>query len=822
MAPPQFITPSTEAISFKRYQTSFYYETMDFIKEELTDAVDNNFFQHIIDVKPTNTQIVFDKTHGIKDLNILRYDVLKTGKTEETNLEKHIFKDQIFKNLFKYSISNLLKTQQNTLFILPCYEQEDDNGASRFVKYIESVGITSIYTDIFTNKAYTTNKTVTKSSVANLKQDVIDATTKLDAARAATPGGTHPAEEAELKTAINKLNNSNLNSNQIAFIKPFISDTNENIDTFKERIRDNIIAIKEMIQNRGNNVGNEPFTQIIYFVNNDNTLFTHYFKTELKKKQTEELNKQFNDFYSSIQKIGQQTINKSSTLKSELSDISVTSINNKINNLSKDIKVNLKNSEDKPIDIKDTAFKQNEQLLLDKLGNFYKIRLDVSAMKSLSSTDNSTLFNIYMRVDNLDRPVVTNEIRTNKDTLYKVYSSTFEPRIGYFSLSNKAKNQYTFTIDKIENSLYKGKDTRTDEYLADTAKLTSTNKELEEELTEIEGEEEIITNSPENTPVEKTPRKNRIFEIRYNFGKTQYKDITKQLNVTWDNNNYIDYFKERSVFENYKWFSHKMIDNKYKENINIKYYKDTVYDIPSLKAYLISEKKYTDKTRLAVEFLDINLNDQELLKYNNFIYENFKKNINKSTVNDSKSNIIFEDRIKRGICSILFELNTLILIKSTVIQTEKEKEKATSDNFKMVKYEYTPVNEIDKPKRTTEITEYFKYNKEERDFLRCDNKPCGTSVLPSELLSQLSNPKKTFALNLIKITKDVLSDPVKLYLAAECKSRKKKIQEGYYKVMKMFSGGSNRKRRIKPHRKTKKTHRKLISRRIYSLKYPKV
>ena len=122
MAPPQFITPSTEAISFKRYQTSFYYETMEFIKEELTDAVENDFFQHIVDIQKANaTKMVFDKAHGITKLNEIRYDVLKTGKTEEINLEKHIFKDQIFKNLFKYSISNLLKTQQNTLFILPCY-----------------------------------------------------------------------------------------------------------------------------------------------------------------------------------------------------------------------------------------------------------------------------------------------------------------------------------------------------------------------------------------------------------------------------------------------------------------------------------------------------------------------------------------------------------------------------------------------------------------------------------------------------------------------------------------------------------------------------
>lgn len=839
-----FISPSTESISFKRYQTSFYYETMEFIKEEFGDIGDNAFFKHIVG-KKNNEEVVFDKkgSYGINTLNVLRSELLKEPfKTEKNNLEKHIFTDQIFKNLFKYSIFNLLKTQQNTLFILPCYEQEDDNGESRLVKYINSVGIgDKLYKDIFTNKAYTTEKTIIKTKLAKLKQDIAEATTELNAAEQTTDAALKETAKNKLKIATDALNASNINSNQIIFIKPFIADANENIDTFKQRIVENIRNIKETITNRGNNNSNEPFTQIIYFVNNDNTMFTNYFKTELKKKQADELNKQFNEFYSSIQKIGQQQVNKSPTLKSELTEISVTSINNKINNLSNAIKSNLLNTKGTPIDIKDTEFKQNEQLLLDKLNNFYKIRLDVSAMKSLSSTDNSSLFNIYMRVDNLDRPVVTNELRANKDTLYKVYSSIFEPRIGYFSLTNKSKNQYTFTIDKFENNIYKA----SPEYAEDIAKektLSAKEKEEQEqlrtEMEDIEAEEEIITNA-ENIPTEKAPRKNRIFEITYNYGKMQYKDITKQLNVALNNDNYIDYYKERSVFENYKWFSHKMIDNKYKENINIKYYKNTVYDIPSLKEYLISEKRYTDKTRLAVEFLDINLNDQELLKYNNFIFEKFKNNINNSNAsNNSKVNIIFEDRIKRGICDILFEQNTLVIIKTSVIQTEKEKEKATSDNFKMIKYLYTPINEIGKQNRINEINAYFEYNPDERNFLRCDNKPCPPlNGLPPDLTSQLSNQKKAFAITLVKITKDVISDPVKLYLAAECKSRKKKIQEGYYKVLKMFSGGSM-KLRTKSNRRTKcngctktnrstKSNRKTKSnrptkyRRTYSLKYPK-
>jgi hypothetical protein len=782
-----FINLSTEGIAFKRYQTAFYYETMDFIKDELEDVVPNPFFKKMLD---HTAQTDLDFKAGSTDLiNLkkLRTEVLNKSKfTEPILLEKHIIQEQIFKNLFKYSIWHLLNTQKNTLFILPCFDQADDNGASRFIKNIATTGIETLYKDIFTNTSYTSIKTIQKKDSSTIKE---------------------------------------INTNQIVFIKAFSSETNESMDTYKDRIAENIRTIEQTIQNRGNNTLNEPFTQIIYFVNNDNTMFTHYFKNELKKKYAEELNKQINDFYSK-QKIGAQQLSKSSTVKFDLSELSISSINNKITNLDK---VTYKGVYTQILlSIKDTTFKQNEQLLLDKLNNFYKIRLDVSAMKTLSSTDNSSLFNIYMRVDNLDRPVVTNEIRPSKDTLYKVYSSIFEPRIGHFSLSNKSKNQYTFTIDKIENALYKYVDTvskiETKQYIADKAKIKKAiNTALKEEMDAVEDEEEILTNSPENAAAEKAPRKNRIFEIRYSYGQIQYKDITKQLVVDWDNDNYIDYYKERSVFENYKWFSHKMIDNKYKENINIKYYKDTVYDIASLKAYLVSEKKYTDKTRLAVEFLDINLNDQELIKYNNFIYEKFKKNINKSTApieENTKANILFEDKIKRGICEILFEQNTLILIKSTVVQTEKEKEKATSDNFKMIKYEYTPINANENSDKVKEVQNYFKNKPDEKLFLRCDNKQCTETdnviSLPSELTNQFTNKKKSFALTLIKITKDVLTDPVKLYLAAECKSRKKKIQDGYYKVLKMFSGGS-----IKKRRKRRMKYSRTKSRRTYSLRYPK-
>jgi hypothetical protein len=523
------IRPSTEGISFKRYQTSFYYETMNFIKEDLIDFTGKDFFRHMLEIDHPLKQDDFkDKTSkGMESLIKLRIDLLKNPTKNNTyNLEQHIFTDQILKQLFKYSIFNLFKTQKNTLFILPCFDQENDNGAARFNKYITYNGIDKdLYNDIFNNPKYTTNIILSKKEIdENTKENegkkpaLIERVKKtkeaLDAALTKAKTITSEAAEAEIKAAVTQNEEANKaletqndglykDTNQIIFIKPFSADTNENIDSYKDRIKENINAIKETIKNRGNNVDNQAFTQIICFVNNDNTMFTNYFKTELKKKYADELNKQFNEFYSLNRIDGSsQPFNKSSTLKSELSEISVSSINNKIKNLG-DIIKNLYDFKYKTIteNLQNNEFKQNEQILLDKLNNFYKIRLDVSAMKTLSSTDNSSLFNIYMRFDNLDKAVVTNEIRANKDTLYIVYNSKELPRVGHFTLNNASKNYYTFTTDQIEYSQYKD----TDEFLKikeekekQKASLNATKK------AQLEAEEKLIDDEDDEEPVSYT------------------------------------------------------------------------------------------------------------------------------------------------------------------------------------------------------------------------------------------------------------------------------------------------------------------------------
>ena len=114
-------------------------------------------------------------------------------------------------------------------------------------------------------------------------------------------------------------------------------------------------------------------------------------------------------------------------------------------------------------------------------------------------------------------------------------------------------------------------------------------------------------------------------------------------------------------------------------------------------------------------------------------------------------------------------------------------------------------------KLNSDLTSYSKIEDEKQYFKDIDPE----KQSPQELLQQLNNTKKTFAFAIVQITKDVLSDPVKLYFSTQCKSRRKKIIDGYYKLTSIIGGNSKRKnyKKIK-HKKTKR-------RRIYFSKFLK-
>jgi hypothetical protein len=267
-----------------------------------------------------------------------------------------------------------------------------------------------------------------------------------------------------------------------------------------------------------------------------------------------------------------------------------------------------------------------------------------------------------------------------------------------------------------------------------------------------------------------------------------------------------------------------MIDYSFKDNIDIKYFKNTLYDKISLIEFLKSEKKYNDKTRLAYEFLNININNDMLLKYNNFIYDNFKGNIDTSI----KKNITFEEQIKKNICDILFENSSLVYIKDSSTITNGPKEKADADNYKITNYKYTKIENkdpYDKEYISNQIKKYFNNNKKEIEkvnCLNCINRESKEFInIPDDLDFQLNNQKKTFSLAIVNITKELDVTATGILFASECKSKKKQIKQGFYNVFRWITGtGANYKGGFKKSNRKKQT-KKIKYRRTYSLKYLK-
>ena len=71
----------------------------------------------------------------------------------------------------------------------------------------------------------------------------------------------------------------------------------------------------------------------------------------------------------------------------------------------------------------------------------------------------------------------------------------------------------------------------------------------------------------------------------------------------------------------------------------------------------------------------------------------------------------------------------------------------------------------------------------------------------------MANKKKTLGILIVDVSKDVFSNPVSLYLAAECKTRSKRLKDTYYNIKKYFRGGTNKKKRIKITRRDRNRNR---------------
>ena len=800
-------------IRIEKYFSTFGYETMEFYSSEFVEFFDGDFFKDDAACKNIKQNKECIKLNDLKDdlfdinqfnsdpKQLIDKDKIKKRKDSSPwdpikskfNIGEYILQELILKKLFSNSLFNLINntTNRNTLFILP-YSNKP------FINFMKKNKKLSAFYDILRNEI-----------PDKIKQN---------------------------------LSNGN---NKIVFIDIFPENSTDTVDIYSDKIKAEIDKIKGIIIEKQkltrdrNTVIDNPYTKIIWLVNEDNTFFTNYFITPLGKIYEGVLNKYIDDLYS-LNKIEKQVITEKP--KQIFEPLKILSTINIISQEFKSInKNNTKKIEGTTIPIKDiniNNYKNNIIELLNKLELIYSIRLDISKLKSLTSLDNSSLFNIYIRFDNLDFPLITDELIPNGNILYILHSKNFVDRVGYFVLVNKNRNQYRFVLDTLEYSKFKDSytfpeskrlsDTSTDKINKDDPRANwlhyvryFKNKLSDNDKTDLNSE--LISNSSFEGQINQTinqeetvvnpgliPTKSFLIEIRYIYGKIQYRESNTR---GWKSENTIQYYKSLNSYENYTFFNHRMIDTSFKDNINIKYYKNILYNRNNLIEFLKLQQKYNDKTRLSYEFLNINNNIDLFNNYNSYIIENFKNNVDDSNVINEK----FEDDIRKNICDIIFENSGLIYVKKSNRITEGPKETISSDNFKISSYVYNKINNTTKEDKIKSINTYFKKNKKEIDHLICNNKSCTIKDdilnLPLDLNNQIKKDKNTLALTIITITKELEKSITGVWFASQCKSQKRRLQQKWYDIIRMTKGmnykGGYTKKRIK-------------SRRTYSLKYRKV
>jgi hypothetical protein len=761
---------STEQINVEQYVSTLPYEMMNFKENFFSNIVNNENIKRIF--KGTETALLTKEEikkiledHRNTFAQTKNKDIKYDTNHNDSSLNVNIIKKEIFNYLLNYRFFEL-------------YSSTDEIATAK-------VALKTMTKDDIAARKATLKNIARKSTAEQTELDNLEKNEQLASNRT-----------LYILPKISSTTNqsSNLNMNIVGSYKPYYSNlfnssnenifflsvfslNNEDIDTFKSRMDQEIIELSEKIKSKGKD-DRFAYNKIIYLINNptDKLFYTDFFKRTLKKEFITELNTKLKNFF--VSRIGNQTLR-----------LNTTPYYNDIEKLKSDSIIrNLRNVFNLPI-FTDNLFKSSVQLLVDSIKNCYLSYTDAKFRKSLSENVNINTFNIYTRLENLDDAEPMNTIVAANDYYYIFLENGHDPRVGKFQVSNEAKNQYFFVVDRNKGVFKKWKtaldasgnmktfgvdqSTWSEEYKKYKNIYNPGTAASLQDNPDDNAQDDI---EPENQEKQDRDDNRILVQVRYNYGQIQFKNIQDKINTPF--NGVIKFHMIARPYELYDWFKFNMIDRTFDRNKSeINYYPDTVFDRESLTAFLKSENKWTEKTRLPLEFLKLNVDISQLKKYSDYIYDNFKKNVNLN-LNDTT----FEEKIKKGIIDIIFEKNGLIYVKTTNIIAEKEKEKADADNFKIINCKYVTIN---KKSIEPDITHYFNKNsKEERNHLRDANKNI------KELTNVCNQDKKTGGLAILQITRDVIGDSTQLMISAECKKRsrriKNKVQQAFNYI---FQGG---------------------------------
>ena len=836
---------SNQEITVEQYVSTLPYETMP-LKQNFFSTIANN--EYIKKIFPDTTDPTFTSDYIANVLNNYRGEFINLKNKQidyNGTYPNDILKKEMFNYLLQYRFFELYNSPEdivaskNALF----------TGTGQDRKKMTKDEITAKKGEL--NKQI--NNTTTSGQLATLKQQLYQLESNEKVSENKTLYILPTIQNASNDSITSNLNKdlrepykkfySNIfkSTPDNIFFLPIFSLNGEDLDTFKSRIDQELVNLTNKIKAKGKD-DNTAYNKIIYFVNNntDKYLYTGFFKLTLKKDFISELNNKLKNFF--VTRIERQSLRLNNNIF--FNDIK----NLKADVIIRNLNATKKYKDDSSKELNDSIFKNALESLVESLKNCYLSYTNDDFRKSLSENQNINKFDIYIRLENLDDAVPMNTIVASNEYFYLFLEAKKLPKIGYFEVSNVSKNQYFFVVDKskgifkkwksavctpgiiskinafiddkTKNPKYKATENTDKDGIAIKLKndkdyanykygdMIKFNKDEDwtwsDEYTKYamgkpnDEEEDDEEETTEGEVITDKNVKRILIEIRYNYGQIQFKNI--QQSLQGDYNGKIQFVTVSRSYEQYQWFNFNIIDRIFdKSKTSVNYYSDTIFDKASLIAFLKSENKLPDKPRLALEFLKLNNDIANLKKYANYIFDNFKANIN------SNKDPNFENRIKQGIADLVFEKGGLIYVSSRYAVAEKEKEKVDANNYKILDYKYTNVQTAEPNIMKQEINKYFsKNNAEEGKKLKDLNKNL------NEVRSLFTQDKHTGAFAIIQITRDLTGDTSKLLLTAECRKLSKRIKTKFQNIITSIVGGRTKgKKQKKRIKKTRKRQRKI-------------
>lgn len=596
-----------------------------------------------------------------------------------------------------------------------------------------------------------------------------------------------------------------------AFI-PVFSDYTETKEEFSEKIELAMVQIKQGIidkqnieeaQRRESSSKPKTYTNIVIILNNDkeNSFFTSMYNKELKKEKKDVLNAKIKEF-TDRSSIGKQSITRASIKQESVKGVTVSYFKTELKKIIND-------KTQKGITV-DRDFEQRITELITQVNESYKKVVDKKYVSLLTSDEQASYLRIFYRV-NLDKEINYNEIKPGNEYLYKLSNlpvETFNKKlkslvaredckdyIGFLNVVPGFKTRYTFQMHNIN-----------------TKKHCEGNSEFKLIDKDDEDDDEVVSEEKYVKIQLDIKFRNGTIEVM-TVGKTKTKGV-------------LSFYKDLHIYEKYRWFKFNDLDGALSAETKINIYEDTLFDKKSLIDFLKSKGTYNANTRLAFEFLKMNVDRKQLLEYTSYIYTNlFKTHIYKKTI-FGVSEDAFKEKCKKELMEILFQPNELIYFGGGV--RAKETKTDIRKNYKIVSYNYIPIDklsegkfEIDTEKNQVKfgtnlvkkITDHFN-NKIFSKSNEPEFKYCNLHTLNNcEFLKEKIQKNEVRAIVILDITKDNV-DVKNLKKASDCKRLRQTIKRevhelfnpfAVYNPLKMLKGGSKK--------RTRKRNRKISNRR---------